>query len=84
MYLHIGHNWLVPYRSIVAIFNYDLIDSSAEFRHLFHRLRVEGQVFGEAHGVKTLVMTETSIYLSTISSGTLMRRVERQVNLACE
>ena len=78
MYLHIGQNWLVPYSDIIGIFQYELLMSSPEFRQPFHRWRVEGRVWGDGDNAKTVIITDDTLYLSTISANTLLKRVLRQ------
>lgn len=77
MYLHIGHDILVPTRSIIALLNRDLLETSPEFRHLYNRLRMDGKVTGDPQEAKTVILTSETIYLSNISSQTLVRRAER-------
>lgn len=80
MYLHIGHDLLVAEREIIGLFNRDLLNTSPGFRHLYNRLRMDGRVVGSIDDAKTVVVTNHDVmYLSTISSHTLMRRSERQM-----
>ncbi|MCY0878116.1 MAG: DUF370 domain-containing protein [Firmicutes bacterium] len=78
MYLHIGQDWMIPYADIIGLFQRQILDASPDFRHLFSRLRADERVFGNLESAKTLVLTESAIYLSPISTQTLQRRVERR------
>ncbi|MCL5116819.1 MAG: hypothetical protein M1272_06685 [Firmicutes bacterium] len=68
---------MIPFAEIIGIFQRSLVDRSPEFRHLFHRWRVEGRVWGDWDEAKTVILTEEYLYLSSISAHTLLRRVER-------
>lgn len=77
MYLHVGRDEMIPNRSIIAILSRTLLKESEELRHLFHRMRGEGKVSGDIEEAKTLVLTDSQIVLSNISSQTLLKRSER-------
>lgn len=77
MYLHIGQDWMIPMPDIIGIFQASLLDQSIDFRHMFHRLRSEGRVFGDRQDAKTVILTDDRLYLTSISTHTLMRRALR-------
>jgi len=77
MYLHIGQDVLVAYQHIVGIFDRDLLESSTDFRHYYHRLRQNNQIVGDPELAKSVIVTPTHLYFSPISASTLWRRAER-------
>lgn len=77
MYLHIGRDWMIPYKAIIALFPYSILTQSPEFRHLFHSQRVQGRVFGQWEEAKTILLTDNDIFLSSISPHTLLHRAGR-------
>lgn len=77
MYLHIGRDWMIAYRSIVGLFPMAILDASPEFRHMFYTWRVEDRVLGNPTDAKTIVLTDDRMFLSSISPYTLLRRVQR-------
>lgn len=81
MYLHIGQDWMIPIPEIIGIFQEDLLTQSAELRHLFLRWRGEGRVFGDPVEAKTVVLTDERLFLTSISTHTLMRRAAKVESL---
>jgi hypothetical protein len=77
MYLHVGHDVVIPYSAIIAWFPYDLLESSPELRHFYLTELVQGFVRGNRHDPKSLILTDDALYLSPISPLTLMRRTRR-------
>ncbi|MDA8194066.1 MAG: DUF370 domain-containing protein [Thermaerobacter sp.] len=78
MYLHIGHDLLVPERLIIGLFSRDLLETSPDLRYLYHQRRVDKKVVGDLREAKTVILTDDKIYLSNITAQTLLRRVERR------
>lgn len=77
MYLHLGHDWMIAFDAIIAIFPRQILDMSPEFRHLFHAWRVKGRVRGDWTQAKAVILTDHTLFLSAISPKTLQRRIER-------
>ena len=77
MYLHIGRDWMIPYSAIIALFPYEILQTSPELRHLFHTRRLQGLISGDWQDPKSIILTDMEIYLSAISPLTLLRRAER-------
>lgn len=65
---------MIPYDVIIGFFPYDILDRSPEFRHLFHTRRVQNLILGEWQDPQTIVLTDRVLFLSAISSKTLLRR----------
>lgn len=81
MYVHIGQDYLVPVRSIVCIFDMDTATASHRTRWLLSRLEREGRVIDLCEdlprtGVLCVSEVGEMLYISQISSRTLLRRVE--------
>ena len=84
MYVHIGLDYMVPVRSIVCIFDMDTATASPRTRRLLTRLEREGRVVDLCDDLPRAGVLCTSelgeiLYISQISSRTLMRRVESGV-----
>lgn len=77
MFLHVGADVVVSLKRVVAILDLrssQEADATREFVTLAHRdKKVTDIAGGEA---KSLVLTDTDIYLSPISSLTLMKRAD--------
>ncbi len=91
MYLHIGKKDVVPQENIIAILNTDLFEDSeinSEFYNIsFEEGFIEKNI--EESEIKSYIITEgvnkrdksahmmTKIYASSISSSTLIKRIEQ-------
>ncbi|MBT9133874.1 MAG: hypothetical protein DDT37_00097 [Firmicutes bacterium] len=75
MYLHIGGDVVLPCRSIIAVFDALSTDQQVT-REFLRTYREEGFAVSTAEGgpVKSLVLTQEKLYLSSIASATLRRR----------
>ena len=77
MYLHVGSDYMVKNSEIIAVFNlhYPETDIYDEFmKNNRSRYEVVDATGGE--GCYSFVLTEKTIYLSSISSLTLRKRIE--------
>ena len=79
MTLHIGGNTVVPMKSIIAIIDLEAVEESIINKEFMQVAKDEGFVVKVLdEGVKSLVLTEykkeTVIYVSPISSTTLLKR----------
>ena len=77
MYLHIGRDTMIAYSAIIGLFPLRILNYAPEFRHLVHSWRLSGRVIGDWEDVKTVVLHNARIFLSSISPMTLYRRAER-------
>lgn len=82
MYVHLGQDYIVPVRSILGIFDMDTATLSRHTRGFIARMEREGRVVSLFDDLpKSAVLCETALgerlYLSQISSVTLLQRVER-------
>ncbi|WP_258361110.1 extracellular matrix regulator RemB [Moorella sulfitireducens (nom. illeg.)] len=73
MYLHIGNEMVVPFKDIIAIVNLSTIVRSAVNNEILKRAKQQGND-PDSGDYKSCIITEKQIYLSNISSGTLMKR----------
>ena len=81
MYLHLGQNILVPMSSVIGIFDMDNTTGSPVTRTFLTRAEKEGRVVNICEDIpKSFAVCEeggkTTIYLSQLSSSTLLRRSE--------
>ncbi len=76
MYLHLGDSAVVPYASVLGVFDLDNATYSKRTRDFLERAEADGGLtsLGQRLPV-SLVVTESRIYLSPISSQTLNRRL---------
>ena len=76
MFLHLGSDILVRLTDVVAILDLDTALQSRDTRELLDLARTEGRVKDPQSGpAKTIVLVDDMVYLSSISSTTLLRRV---------
>ena len=81
MYLHLGQSVVVPFSSVVGIFDLDNTTSSYITRDLLSRAEKEGRVETVTQDLpKSFVLCseggKNKIYLSQLSSQTLLKRGE--------
>ena len=81
MYLHLGQNTVVPFQSIVGIFDLDNTTSSYWTRQFLKEAEQEGRVVSISEELpKSFVLCmkegESMIYLSQLSPSTLFKRAE--------
>ncbi len=81
MYLHLGQNIVVPFSSVVGVFDLDNTTGSAITRDLLSRAEREGRVESVTQELpKSFVVCEDRgerrIYLSQLSTATLLKRSE--------
>lgn len=75
MYLYIGGDIVLPCRQVIAVFDAQSTDTQVT-REFLRIYREEGFSVSTTEGgpVKSLVLTENKLYLSSIASATLRRR----------
>ena len=75
MYLYIGGNIVLPCRQVIAVFDALATDVPVT-REFLQTYREEGFAVSTTAGgpVKSLVLTENKLYLSSVASATLRRR----------
>lgn len=82
MYLHLGQSVVVPFRDIVGIFDMDNATSSHLTRKFLARAEREGRVVDVSGDLpRSFALCQTGkgppvVYLSQLSSATLLKRVE--------
>lgn len=75
MYIHLGNNYVIPAREIVAIINIEN-SLSNDLEDIIDNARLDKILvnISELGKEKTLLITDKKVYLSPISSITLYRR----------
>lgn len=82
MYLHLGQSVVVPVRDVIGIFDLDNTTSSIHTRDYLARAEKAGQVVNvcddlpKSFAVCQAAKGPPTIYLSQLSSATLLKRVE--------
>lgn len=76
MFLHLGGEILVNQKEIVAILDLESAHNAAITKEFMEIVSDEGivDIIGEKGKEKSLIITTKNIYLSPISSSTLMKR----------
>lgn len=85
MYLHLGQSVVVPFRNVIGIFDLDNTTSSHLTRAFLERAEREGKVVNVAEDLpKSFAVCQGRagdclVYLSQLSTATLLRRAENNV-----
>lgn len=76
MYLPIGDGAVVPYGDILGIFDLDNVTYAKRTRDALEQAEAEGRLVTLGQRLPTaLVVTDSAVYLSPISSATLNKRL---------
>ena len=83
MYLHLGQNTIIRDRDIIGIFDLDITSQSIRTRRYLARAEQNGEVISVTGDLpKSFVIAGTRgrqrVYLSQLSTATLLRRSEQQ------
>ena len=82
MYLHLGQSVVVPFRDVIGVFDMDNTTSSHLTRKFLERSEREGRVVDVSGDLpKSFALCRSRdgpsvVYLSQLSSATLLKRVE--------
>jgi hypothetical protein len=77
MILHLGSDMSIRTREVIAIFDLDVIRPSQASREFLEIMESEGKLVRiSSEPPKSAVLTENALYLSPISSWTILRRAE--------
>ena len=81
MYLHLGQNVVIPQSTVIGIFDIDNTTSSHTTREYLNRAEKEGRFINVFDDIpKSFVVCEDGdeikVYLSQLSSSTLLKRAE--------
>lgn len=78
MFLHIGKNFTIPIKDIIAIIDKESSLSSYGTKRFINRMKKEGNIYNPEQinekEIKTYIITNNTIYTSNISSRTLFKR----------
>ncbi|MFB4161500.1 extracellular matrix regulator RemB [Geomicrobium sp. JSM 1781026] len=74
MFLHLGGYAVIQSKDVVAILNYDEKDTSLHTDNFLAHVPKEDVVHISEEGTKSVVITDTKVFYSPISSVTLKRR----------
>ena len=83
MYLHLGQSIVVPHSHILGIFDLDNASWAYKTREFLERAEQEGRVVSVCEDLpRSFVLVGTqresaTVYISQLSSATLLRRAER-------
>ena len=79
MYLHIGKDYIIKNKDIVAIFNIDYVKNTKEYKSMIEKLKAEGNLKNFADNQeKTFILTENESvvkgYITNIGTTTIGKR----------
>jgi len=79
LFLHLGENIIIPKDSIIGIFDMEKCFYSISSKEFIEITKLEKNVkrIGNEENIKTFVITNEGIYLSPISSITLLKRFQQ-------
>ena len=76
MFLHIGNGYLIPAEDVVMISDYQTTISAKDTQNFIKVANEEGFIQDHSNGIpKSFIVTNETIYLSLISSTTLVKRM---------
>ena len=76
MYLHLGGGTVVPFDSLLGVFDLDRVSASYRTRDFLERAEESGQLQALGQRIPvSLVVTDRGSFLSPISSATLCKRL---------
>lgn len=77
MYLHVGGEALISSGEVVAILDGQTGRKAKETRHFIEQAIAKGRLRDVSSGtINSYIVTETHVYASSISAGTLKKRIE--------
>ncbi|MHB1127298.1 MAG: extracellular matrix regulator RemB [Bacillota bacterium] len=81
MYLHIGGDVLIPKSRLIAIIDLDTAGNAIASKEFMQIAELEGLLksFKKEGKPKSCIITDHMVYLSTISSTTLMKRAQEDI-----
>ncbi|NLW06809.1 MAG: DUF370 domain-containing protein [Clostridia bacterium] len=74
MYLHIGNDLAVAFNDIIAILNLETSSKAATTKDFLKKSNSVANPNFQENDYKSCVVTDRTVYYSTISSGTLFKR----------
>lgn len=74
MFIHLGNDNVIQSKQIVSIVDQSLIAMSADMEEMIKNARKKGKVLGTADDAKSIVITEDTIYYSSLAVPTLQKR----------
>ncbi|MFZ7102990.1 MAG: extracellular matrix regulator RemB [Peptococcaceae bacterium] len=86
MFLHLGEEVIVPKKSIIGIFDKEKCINSIITREFIEICYSEKKIhkIGDEEKIKTFILTNEGVYLSPISSMTLLKRFEKLIEIITE
>jgi hypothetical protein len=86
LFLHLGEDIIVPKNSVIGIFDKEKCSSSIITREFIEIAESEKKMLriGSDEKIRTFVLTNEGIYLSPISSITLLKRFQQIYELGNE
>lgn len=85
MFLHLGSDVMIYEKEVLGVFAYESKNISPINKEFIDSMRSENKIveITEAKKAKSLVLTNTNLYFSPISSNTLQKRVHLSLKDMC-
>ena len=74
--MYIGNDIVIESKSIIAIFDAELIKNSRRLLHIVKENKEKETLFGDKASAKSIIMTDDAVYYSSLSTLTLKNREE--------
>ena len=75
MFLHIGNNYMLKRSEIIGIFNVSSLQEDTKGRRFLNDIRQRGNIVDISEGKEsTIILTDDTVYITRISSSTLLLR----------
>lgn len=74
MFIHIGNGNVIHSQDVIAIIDYQIINSSTMMSEMVDAWKKERQVIGSVKNAKSIMITNDKLYFMTVSVTTLKKR----------
>jgi hypothetical protein len=76
LFIYIGNDYVLRSNNIIAIFDLELMKNSGRMQNIMRENRVNDTISGEKKDAKSMILTDTHVYYSPLSTLTLKNRNE--------
>jgi extracellular matrix regulatory protein B len=81
LFLHIGNNYLLKKSEVIGLFNVDALNEDNKGRKFLNEIKQSGRAVDISDGKWcSIVLTEDAVYVSRISTTTLLARSKEDIN----
>lgn len=76
MFIYIGNDFVIESEDVIAIFDLELMKNSRRLQQIMQEYTDMNRLYGDKTDAKSMIITDTAIYLSALSALTLRNRDE--------